>query len=109
MSDDDGRTLSAHLVLHCVCAWCWGELAELFDVDTGRYVAICHTCGGAPTAYHHRAWKEKEIEQSRLDYAEVTAFYRRSPYAAEIGLTPPDTDRMARLRRVLRGDGLGID
>lgn len=97
----------------CVCGWCWSALVVLYDGESSRWVASCPTCDEVPTVYHHRAWVETTIAQSKMDALEVIDFYRRTEFAEQVGLTPfvreSPEQVLTRNRKILRGDGSGLD
>jgi hypothetical protein len=110
--DPDGRYTAQYLVDRCVCAYCWQPLAQRYDEDARRWFAECAN-NPAHVGYHHRIFKEKQIDAHTFEAHEVSEFYRRTPYAAGLGYAPPLegqalTDHAAHLKRMLGRDDSGL-
>jgi hypothetical protein len=112
IDDGDGRYFAQYAADHCVCAYCWGVLTQIFDEDEQRWLAVCAE-DDTHTGSHHQAYKAREIEKHSVSYQEVKEFYRETPFAAGFGLSPRLTgqalqDHYATLKRVLGRDDLGL-
>ncbi len=86
-SDSDGRFFAQYAQDHCVCAYCWGPLVQIYDEETHQWVALC-AANSAHVGYHHQAFKDAEINKHTTTYMEVREFYRQTVFAPEFGLTP---------------------
>lgn len=113
---DDGRSLAAYLVSHCLCRWCWGLLVERFDEEGEpgrRWYASCAEWGSLHQGFHQKTWVERVKIDSRLEAVEIIGFYRETEWAESLGikrkevLTPEERLKLGRQR--LGRDGGGID
>lgn len=108
MPRDDGRYFAQYAADHCVCAYCWSPLVQIWDEDDQRWKAVCSD-EPAHIGYHHQAFKSAQIDRHAIDSLDICEFYRESGYANAFGLTPrlqgrALQDRFQQLRAVMRGD-----
>jgi hypothetical protein len=112
VNDGDGRYYAQYAVDHCVCAYCWGPLTQIFDEDEGKWKAVC-AANELHRGFHHAFYKQSEIDRHSIEVMQIKEFYRRTEFAAGFGLEPPlhGAELKARLekyRKVLGRDDSGL-
>ena len=105
-SADDGRVFSQYAEDHCVCAYCWSPMMQVYTED--RWIAVC-SLNRDHVGTHHQAFKDAEIQKHSVTVGEVSELYRRTEFADELGLARPVTgkalqEKFQENRRLLRGD-----
>ena len=110
--DDDGRLFAQYAEDHCVCAYCWSPLTQVWDDEARQWVARC-TANPDHVGTHHQAFRDSEINRHATGVVEIAEFYRSSEYAAEFGLAPRLTgeslqEKFRSNRRALRRDDSGL-